>query len=334
MERTAAEIAHLLGGEVSGNPEVRVNKLGKIESATAGALTFLANIKYEKFIYSSEASVAVVSKSWTPAEELPSGLTLIKVDDAYTAFAVLLAAYNEEVKRKAEIHPSAIIHESATIGEGCHIGAGAVIDAEAKIGDRTEIQATGYVGRNVKIGSDCQIFPGVRILDGCEVGNHCTVQANTVVGSDGFGFAPKEDGSYSKVPQTGNVIIEDNCDIGAGCSIDRATLGSTIIKKGCKLDNLIQIAHNVVIGEKTVIAAQTGIAGSTSIGERCMFGGQVGIVGHIKIADGTKLAAKSGVTRSIKMPNTTLQGNPAVEIKAYQQNHIAIRRLVRDFNNK
>lgn len=332
MERTAAEIAHLLGGEVSGNPEARVNKLGKIESATTGALTFLANVKYEKYIYSSEASVAVVSKSWTPAEELPSGLTLIMVDDAYSAFAVLLAAYNEEVKRKAEIHPSAIIHETAIVGEGCHIGAGAVIDAGAVIGDRTEIQATGYVGRKVKIGTDCQIFPGVRILDECELGNHCTVQANTVVGSDGFGFAPKEDGSYSKVPQTGNVIIEDNCDIGAGCTIDRATLGSTIIKKGCKLDNLIQIAHNVVIGEKTVIAAQTGIAGSTVVGERCMFGGQVGVVGHIKIADGTKFAAKSGVTKSIVKPESTVQGNPAVEIKDYQKFQIALRKLVRDFN--
>ena len=332
MERTAAKIAQLLGGEVQGNPEVKVNKLGKIESAKPGALTFLANGKYEKFIYSSEASVAIVSKDWIPAEEMPAELTLIRVDDAYSSFAVLLAAYNEEVKRKAEVHPSAIIHESAQIGEGSHIGAGVVIDAGAQIGDRTEILATAYVGRMVKIGSDCQIFPGARILDDCELGDFCTVQANTVIGSDGFGFAPKVDGSYSKVPQTGNVIIEDNCDIGAGCTIDRATLGSTIIKKGCKLDNLIQIAHNVVVGEKTVIAAQTGIAGSTVIGERCMFGGQVGLVGHIKIADGTKFAAKAGVTRRNMKPETTVQGNPAVEIKDYQKFQIALRKLVRDFN--
>lgn len=331
MEKTAAELAHILNGEVSGNSETRVHKLGKIESATHGAITFLANDKYEKFIYSSEASVAVVSKGFTPAEELPTGLTLIRVDDAYSAFAVLLEAYNATVQREAEVHPSAIIHESAKVGEGCHIGAGVVIEQGAVIGDRTEIRASVYIGRNVVMGTDCQIFPGTRILDDCVVGNHCTVQANTVVGSDGFGFAPKEDGSYSKVPQTGNVIIEDNCDIGAGCTIDRATLGSTIIGKGCKLDNLIQVAHNVIIGEKTVIAAQTGIAGSTEIGSGCMIGGQVGFVGHIKVADGTKIAAKGGITKSISKPNTTVQGNPAVEIKNYQKYQIALRRLVRDY---
>lgn len=331
MEKTAAELAHLLNGEVSGDPNVRVNKLGKIESAAAGAVTFLANEKYEKFIYSSEASVAVVSKGFTPAGELPEGLTLIRVEDAYSAFAVLLEAYNEAVKRKAGVHPSAVIHEDAKIGEGCYIGAGVVVDSGAVIGDRTELRSSVYVGRNVKVGSDCQIFPGTRILDDCVVGNSCTIQANTVVGSDGFGFAPKEDGSYSKVPQTGNVIIEDHCDIGAGCTIDRATLGSTLIKKGCKLDNLIQIAHNVVIGEKTVIAAQTGIAGSTEIGDRCMIGGQVGFVGHIKVADGTKFAAKAGITKNITKPDTTIQGNPGVEIKDYQKFQIALRRLVRDF---
>ena len=331
MEKTASELAQLLGGIVSGNPDVKVSKLGKIESASSGELTFLANNKYEKFIYESEASIAVVGLDWEPTSDLPSNLTLIKVEDPYGAFAKLLKAYEKVNKRQAGVHPTAIIHKGASVGDGCHIGAGVVIEEGAVVNSNTEIGASCYLGKNVDLGSDCQLFSGVRILDNCIVGNGCTIQSNTVIGSEGFGFAPKEDGSYSKVPQIGNVIIEDNCDIGANCAIDRATLGSTIIHKGCKLDNLIQVAHNVVIGEKSVIAAQTGIAGSTIIGKNCLIGGQVGFVGHLKIADGTKIGAKSGISKNIMTPDSIIQGIPAMPIKAYQKFQIGLRGLVKQY---
>ena len=333
MEQTAAELAILLDGSVSGNPETRVRKLGKIESAGTGAVTFLANKEYEKYVYKSGASVVVVSKDFKPKKDLPPDMTLVKVDDPYSAFAKLLDAYDNILKRDEGVHSSAIIHPDAIIGAGCAIGPGVVIDKGATIGDRTELRAHVYIGRDVTIGTDCMFFSGVRILDRCHVGNRCTIQGGTVIGSDGFGFAPKDDGSYAKVPQTGNVILEDDCDIGALCTLDRATLGSTIVRKGCKLDNLIQVAHNVVIGEKTVIAAQTGIAGSTTIGAQCMIGGQVGISGHLKIANGSRIAAKSGVSASILTPNGTYQGNPVMPIKTFHKFHIALRKLVRSQKN-
>ncbi len=334
MEQTAAELAILLEGSVFGNPDTRVRKLGKIESAGSGAVTFLANMEYEKFVYTSKASVVVVSKDFSPNRNLPSDITLIKVEDPYSAFAKLLEAYDNILKRDEGVHSSAVIHPDAIIGAGCAIGPGVVIDKGATIGDRTELRAHVYIGRDVTIGTDSMFFSGVRVLDRCHVGNRCTIQGGTVIGSDGFGFAPKEDGSYAKVPQTGNVIIEDDCDLGAMCTLDRATLGSTIIRKGCKLDNLIQVAHNVVIGEKTVIAAQTGIAGSSTIGSQCMIGGQVGIGGHLKIANGSRIAAKSGVSASLLTPNGTYQGNPAMPIKVFQKFHIALRKLVRLQNNQ
>lgn len=334
MEQTAAELAILLEGSVSGNPEMRVRKLGKIESAGAGAVTFLANKEYEKYVYKSGASIVVVSKDFKPKKDLPSGMTLVKVNDPYSAFAKLLDAYDNILKRDQGIHSSAIIHPDAVIGDGCAIGPGVVIDKGATIGDRTELRAHVYIGRDVTIGSDSMFFSGVRILDRCHVGHRCTIQGGTVVGSDGFGFAPKDDGSYAKVPQTGNVIVEDDCDLGALCAFDRATLGSTIVRKGCKLDNLIQVAHNVVIGERTVIAAQTGIAGSTTIGSQCMIGGQVGIGGHLKIANGSRIAAKSGVSASILTPNGTYQGNPVMPIKAFHRFQIALRQLVRSQRNQ
>ena len=329
MEKSAAELAELLGGTVSGNPDVLVIALGKIENALAGEITFLANDKYEKFVYESKASIVVVSNEFTPRHPLPADITLIKVADPYSAFANLLEAYNENLKRANGIHDSAIIHENAVIYDGCSIGPGVIIDTGAVVGENTELRAGVYIGIDVVVGSGCLFYSGVRVLDRCKVGDNCTLQANTVVGSEGFGFTPKEDGSYAKVPQTGNVVIEDNCDIGAMCTIDRATLGSTLIMKGCKLDNLIQVAHNVEIGEKTVIAAQTGIAGSTTIGANCLIGGQVGFVGHIKIADRTKIAAKAGISKSVLKPDTILQGNPALPIKAYQKFQVALRGLVR-----
>ena len=331
MEKSAAELAELLGGTVSGNPDVSVIALGKIETAVAGELTFLANDKYEKFVYESQASIVVVSDEFSPKSPLPADLTLIKVADPYSAFANLLEAYNENLKRASGIHDSAIIHKDAVISDGCSIGPGVIIDAGAVVGKNTELRAAVYIGIDVVVGSDCLFYSGVRVLDRCKVGNNCTLQANTVVGSEGFGFAPKEDGSYAKVPQTGNVVIEDNCDIGAMCAIDRATLGSTVIMKGCKLDNLIQVAHNVEIGEKTFIAAQTGIAGSTIIGTSCLIGGQVGFAGHLKIADGTKIAAKAGISKNVMQPETILQGNPAVPIKTYQKFQVALRGLARQY---
>jgi UDP-3-O-[3-hydroxymyristoyl] glucosamine N-acyltransferase len=294
MEQTAAELAILLDGSVSGNPEARVRRLGKIESAGPGSVTFLANMEYEKFVYSCSATVVVVQIDFKPKQDLPAGITLVKVEDPYRAFATLLDAYDNILKRDEGVHSSAIIHPDATIGKGCAIGPGVVIDKGAVIGNRSELRANVYIGRDVTIGADALFHSGVRILDRCIVGNSCTIQGGTIVGSDGFGFAPKDDGSYAKIPQTGNVVIEDDCDIGALCTLDRATLGSTIIRNGCKLDNLIQVAHNVVIGEKTVIAAQTGIAGSTIIGSHCLIGGQVGIGGHLKIANGSRIDAKSG----------------------------------------
>jgi UDP-3-O-[3-hydroxymyristoyl] glucosamine N-acyltransferase len=329
MEQTAAELAIQLEGSVSGDPEARVRRLGKIESAGPGSVTFLANMEYEKFVYSCSATVIVVKSDFKPKQELPAGMTLVKVEDPYRAFATLLDAYDNILKRDEGVHSSAIIHPDAIIGKGCAIGPGVVIDKGAVIGKRSELRANVYIGRDVTIGVDAMFHSGVRILDRCIVGNCCTIQGGTIVGSDGFGFAPKDDGSYAKIPQTGNVVIEDNCDIGALCTLDRATLGSTIIRNGCKLDNLIQVAHNVVIGEKTVIAAQTGIAGSTTIGSHCLIGGQVGIGGHLKIANGSRVAAKSGVSASLLNPNGTYQGNPAMPIKAFQRFQIALRKLVR-----
>jgi UDP-3-O-[3-hydroxymyristoyl] glucosamine N-acyltransferase len=329
LEQTVSELAVLLDGSVVGNPEVRVRRLAKIEAAGPGAVSFLSNPEYERFIYTTEASVVIVASDFQPAQPLPPDLTLLRVEDPYRAFARLLEAYDAVLKRQEGIHPTAVVDDEASLGEGCFVGPHVVVERGAVIGDRVELHAHVHVGRDVRIGHDSVLHSGVRILDRCVVGQRCTLQAGAIVGSDGFGFAPKEDGSYAKVPQTGNVVIEDNCDIGAMTTVDRATLGSTVIRRGCKLDNLIQVAHNVVIGEATVIAAQTGIAGSTTLGARCMIGGQVGIGGHLTIAKGSKVAAKSGVSASLLKEDQTYQGNPAVPVKQFQKFHIALRRLAR-----
>lgn len=329
MEKTASELAVLLEGKVHGNPEVRIRKLAKIETAGPGSVSFLSNPDYERYLYESKASVIVVDEAFQPSKALPDTLTLLRVSDAYQAFARLLEAFDAVIKREEGIHPSATIDPQAQVGEGCYIGPGVVVEAGAVIGSGTELHAHVYIGQEVNIGNNCVLHSGAKVLDRCVIGNECTLQSTAVVGSDGFGFAPREDGSYVKVPQTGNVVIEDGCDVGAMTTIDRATMGSTILRKGCKLDNLIQVAHNVVIGEATVIAAQTGIAGSTTIGARCMIGGQVGIGGHLRIADGSRIAAKSGVSASLLKENGTYQGNPAIPVKAFQQFHIALRRLAR-----
>ena len=329
MQQTASELAVLLNGRVVGNPEVRVRRLAKIESAGPGSVSFLSNPEYERFIYNTEASIVIVAETFEPSQDLPQDLTLLRVEDPYRAFARLLEAYDAILKRQEGIHPTAVVDEEATLGEGCFVGPGVVVERGAVVGDRVELHAHVHVGRDVRIDQDTVLHSGVRVLDRCVIGRRCTLQAGTIVGSDGFGFAPKEDGTYAKVPQTGNVVIEDNCDVGAMTTIDRATLGSTVLKNGCKLDNLFQVAHNVVIGEATVIAAQTGIAGSTTIGSRCMIGGQVGIGGHLTVANGSRIAAKSGVSASLIQEGQTYQGNPAVPVKQFQKFQIALRRLAR-----
>ena len=329
MQQTASELAVLFDGNVVGNPDVRVRRLAKIESAGPGSVSFLSNPEYERFIYSTEASIVIVAETFEPSQDLPQDLTLLRVEDPYRAFARLLEAYDAILKRQEGIHPTAVVDEEATLGEGCFVGPGVVVERGAVVGDRVELHAHVHVGRDVRIDQDTVLHSGVRVLDRCVIGRRCTLQAGTIVGSDGFGFAPKEDGTYAKVPQTGNVVIEDNCDVGAMTTIDRATLGSTVLKNGCKLDNLIQVAHNVVIGEATVIAAQTGIAGSTTIGSRCMIGGQVGIGGHLTVANGSRIAAKSGVSASLIQEGQTYQGNPAVPVKQFQKFQIALRRLAR-----
>jgi UDP-3-O-[3-hydroxymyristoyl] glucosamine N-acyltransferase len=271
--------------------------------------------------------VAIVAQDFTPEQPLPEALTLVKVNDAYGSFAKLLEAYNQLKQPKPSIDPSAVIAPTATIGDGVYIGALVHISDGVKIGDGCKIYSTSFVGEGSVIGANTTLYAGVRIYADCKIGAHVTLHSGVVIGGDGFGFAPNSENNYSKVPQIGNVILEDHVEVGANSAIDRATLGSTIIRKGVKLDNLIQIAHNVEIGENTVIAAQTGVAGSTKIGANCMIGGQVGIVGHIQIADGTKIAAQSGVGKDIKVPNTIVQGSPAFSIMDYKKSYVGFMKL-------
>jgi len=327
MEFSAQQIAEMLGGSVEGNANVTVSRLAKIEEGVTGSLTFLGNKKYEHYIYSTGASVAIVNHDFAPEKALPSTLTLVRVSDAYGAFAQLLEAYDTFKRSLSGIEATAIVDAKATIGKDVYLGHHAVAMPGAQVGDHSIINAGVYIGRNVRIGAHCLIHPGVRVLDDCVIGDHCTLHAGAIIGSDGFGFAPDAANNYKKVPQIGNVIIEDHVEIGANTSIDRATMGSTIIRKGVKLDNLIQVAHNVEIGENTVIAAQTGIAGSTKIGKNCMIGGQVGIVGHITIADDVKIAAQSGIGSSITKEGSIVQGSPALDIRGYKMSYVLFKNL-------
>ncbi len=329
MQHTAGELAHMLKGVVEGNSQVVVNALAKIENASTGSLTFLSNPDYEGYLYTTGASVAIVPTAFQPTQALPSSLVLIRVEDSYAAFAKLLEVASASMALPRTVHPAAVISANAEVHEDVHIGPLVVIEDGAVVGAGCEIHAHVTVGRHVKIGENSTLHSGVRVLANCIIGKNCILQAGAIIGSDGFGFAPQAGDGYTKVPQTGNVILQDNCEIGAATTIDRATLGSTIVGEGVKLDNQIQVAHNCTIGAHTVIAAQTGIAGSTSIGSGCMIGGQVGFAGHLKIADGVKIAAQSGVTTSIKEPNSIWQGTPATPIKDYQKQQIALRNLSR-----
>ncbi len=325
MEFTAQQIADLLHGSVEGDPQVKVNRLSKIEEGEPGSLTFLANPKYEEFIYSTNASLVIVDEQFVPEREVKANL--IKVKDPYKSFAVLLDTYNKISMSKEGLENPHTIADSAQIGENTYIGAFVYIGENSVIGNRVKLFPGVYIGDNVTIGDDTFLFPGVKVYSDCVIGNDCRIHAGVVIGGDGFGFAPQDDSNYLKVAQIGNVIIEDHVEIGSNTAIDRATLGSTIIRKGVKLDNLIQVAHNVEIGEHTVIAAQTGIAGSTKIGRFCMIGGQVGIVGHLVIADKVKIAAQSGIGTSITKEGEIVQGSPAFFIGDYKKSYIGFRKL-------
>ena len=326
MEFTAEQIAGLLNGKVEGNPETIVNKLSKIEEGETQSLSFLANLAYEEYLYTTDASIVIVNKDLNLSSPIKDSCTLIRVDDAYSSFTKLLEAYNQSKGTKTGIEKQTFISESATIGEDVYIGAFAYISDKAVIGNNVKIYPQSFIGDNVKIGDNTIIFSGVKIYHECEIGKECILHAGAVIGSDGFGFAPNDKNSYDKIPQIGNVIIEDNVEIGPNNCIDRATMGSTIIKKGVKTDNLVHIAHNVVVGENTVLAGQTGISGSAKVGKNCMTGGQVGITGHITVGDNVKIAGQSGISKSIK-DNQVLQGSPAFAYKEYMKSYAHFKNL-------
>ncbi|MDX9942414.1 MAG: UDP-3-O-(3-hydroxymyristoyl)glucosamine N-acyltransferase [Bacteroidales bacterium] len=324
MEFSASQIAGLLNGTIEGNPAVRVSQFSKIEEAGPNALTFLANPAYTPYIYKTSAALVLVSNDFVA--EHPLQCTLIRVADPYSALATLLELYKKQSPQKSGISSMAFIASNASLGAGAYAGEFAYIGENVKTGKNVRIYPHCYIGDNVTIGDDTTLYSGVRIYEDCRIGNGCTVHSNAVIGADGFGFAPQSDNNYQKVAQIGNVIIEDHVEIGAGTTIDRATMGSTLIKKGVKLDNLIQVAHNVVIGENTVIAAQTGIAGSSRVGRNCMIGGQVGISGHLTIGDEVKIAAQTGVSSSIKNEQI-IMGSPAMDAGKFRKSFIYFRNL-------
>ncbi len=324
MEFSAKQIAELLGGIVDGNKEIKVSNLSKIEEGKSGTLSFLANPAYTHYIYNTHASIVIVNKDFVP--ESPVSSTLIRVDNAYESFAKLLEIYNEIKHNISGISKLSSIAENAKIGNNVFVGDFVVISDNVTVGDNVKIYAHSYIGNNSKIGFNTILFSGVKVYSDNTIGNNCTIHSGVIIGADGFGFAHGCDNNYKKVAQIGNVIIEDNVEIGSNTTIDRATLGSTIIRKGVKLDNLIQIAHNVEIGENTVIAAQAGIAGSSKIGKNCMIGGQVGISGHLKIGDNVKIAAQSGIGSNIS-DNSIIQGSPAFSVLDYQRSYVHFRRL-------
>jgi UDP-3-O-[3-hydroxymyristoyl] glucosamine N-acyltransferase len=325
MEFTAKIIADFLQGTVEGNPEALVSTVAKIEEGKPGALSFLSNPKYSKYLYSTQSSIVLVNNDFVLEQSVST--TLIRVSNAYEGFAKLLNLVAASQKGKVGIHAQACIEESATVGSNVYVGAFAYIGENVKLGDGVQVYPHAYIGDNVTVANKSIIYAGAKIYNDCVIGLNCVIHAGAVVGSDGFGFAPQADGTFQKIPQIGNVILEDNVEVGANATIDRATMGSTIIRKGVKLDNLIQVAHNVEIGENTVMAAQSGIAGSTKIGRNCMLGGQVGISGHISIADGVKLSAQTGVANNLKTPNEILIGSPAINSRIFSRSFVLFKNL-------
>ena len=326
MQFKATDISLLINGKVEGDPEVAVSSFGKIEEANEGQLSFLANPKYEDYLYTTNASIVIINESYEIRQ--PISPTLIRVADAYTAFAQLLSKYQEMATQQMKgIQQPSYISSSAKLGDDVYVGAFSYIGDNVIIGNNTKVFPNSYIGDNVQIGENCLIHPGVKIYHDCVLGNTVIIHAGSVIGGDGFGFAPQADGSFKKIPQIGNVIIEDNVEIGANTTIDRATIGSTCIRSGAKLDNLIQIAHNVEVGNSTVIAAQAGVSGSTKIGSNVMIGGQAGLVGHIQIADGSKINAQSGVSKSMKEPYSAVTGSPAGDYTSSLRSQAVFRKL-------
>lgn len=322
---SAQQIADFLKGEIVGNPDVKVSNISKIEEGKAGTLTFLSNPKYTPHIYTTQASIVLVNKDFIPEAYIQA--TLIKVENSYNALASLLMLVEQSKPQKKGVDSLSFIAKSAKIGESAYVGAFAFIGENSEIGDGVKIYPQVFIGDNVKIGNNVTIFSGAKIYQECVIGNNCVIHSGAVIGADGFGFAPDENGVFNKIPQIGNVVLEDNVEVGANSCIDRATMGSTLLQKGVKIDNLIQIAHNVDVGENTVLAAQTGIAGSTKVGKNCMFGGQVGVSGHLIIPSGTKLGAQTGVNSSIKDANQVMQGSPAMPYMQFMKSSSIARKL-------
>ncbi len=326
MEFSASQIAAIVNGEIIGSSSVIVTDLAKIEEGQEGTLSFLSNPKYEEFIYTTKSSICIVNKDFIPVKPLPLSLTLIKVENSYTCFAQLLELYDNLNKKEAKIEQPSFIDNSAVIGSDLYLGAFAYIGKNVEIGNNVVIYPNVYLGDNVKIGSNTILHPGVSIYFGCKIGENCIIHAGTVVGSDGFGFAPNSEGVFQKIPQIGNVIIENNVEIGSNCAIDRATMGSTFIREGVKIDNLCQIAHNVDIGENSALAALVAVAGSAKIGKRVMIGGQAAINGHLSIADDTKIVGQSGVVKTVKEA-VTLMGTPAIPLNDFKKSSVGFRKL-------
>lgn len=325
MKFTARQIAEMLQGHVDGNPDATVWTLARIEEGTPGAISFLANPKYTPYVYTTASSVVIVNEDFVT--DKPLSCTLVRVADAYSAFGRLLELYNEIKLDKTGISAHAAISATASLGDNLYVGDFVSVGDNVRLGNNVKLYPHVYVGDNVTIGDNTTLFSGVKVYSDNVIGSHCTFHSGVVIGADGFGFAPQSDNAYSKLAQIGNVIIEDHVEIGANTTIDRATMGSTIIRQGVKLDNLIQVAHNVEVGSNTVIAAQTGISGSAVIGANCMIGGQVGIVGHIRIAEGTRIAAQSGVGNKVVEPGTMIQGSPAFDLGRYQRSYVVFRNL-------
>jgi UDP-3-O-[3-hydroxymyristoyl] glucosamine N-acyltransferase len=326
MEFTAEQIAALINGQVLGNPQVKVTGLAKIEEGLEGTLSFLSNPKYEEYIYSTKSSICIVNNTFDPSKPLPSSLTLIKVEDAYSCFAKLLEAYAQMTRKQPGIEQPSFISQTAKIGEHLYLGAFAYVGDNVLIGNNVAIYPNAYIGDNAKIGDNTVIHPGATRYNDCVIGSRCVIHAGVIVGADGFGFAPNEKGEFQKVPQIGNVVIEDDVEIGSNTTIDRATMGSTFIRKGVKIDNLCQIAHNVDVGQHTAMAAQVGVAGSAKIGQHVMIGGQAGISGHLKIADGTKIVAQSGIPSTVKKADT-LMGSPGIPLDDFKRSYFGFRKL-------
>ncbi|MDP1725179.1 MAG: UDP-3-O-(3-hydroxymyristoyl)glucosamine N-acyltransferase [Bacteroidota bacterium] len=325
MQISAGQLCDLLNGSLEGDSAVIIFEVAKIEEGKEGALSFLSNSKYEEFVYNTKSSVVLVNKSFIPAKKVKA--TLIKVDDAYTAFTIILEKFSNPNTDLLGIETQSYVDPSAILGDAVYIGFATYVSKNVNIGQNSKIYPQVFLGRNVKVGSNCIIYPGVKIYEECIIGDNCIIHGGTVIGSDGFGFAPQPDRSYKKIPQTGNVIIEDDVEIGANCAIDRATMGSTIIRKGAKIDNLVQVAHNVDIGESCAIAGQAGVAGSAKLGKYCVLGGQVAVTGHIVVADGNQFGGQSGVNASIADQNKKWFGTPVNELRESLQSLAIQRRL-------